>query len=75
MSGTEIVGEIPITEPDGTETVFQVGQMYVPGSLRVWIDGIFIAPENYSEIPDAAMFELFWAPDADERITVSYTAA
>jgi hypothetical protein len=41
----------------------------------VWVDGIHIPSSQIIETnPSAGLFNLSWAPDADEQIITSYTA-
>jgi hypothetical protein len=76
VAGTGIVGETPTPAPDGSTTLFELADGYVPGSLVIWVDGIHIPDGAYSETdPAAGLFELVWAPDADEAIVVNYRSA
>lgn len=68
-----ITGETPTPLPDGAETDFVLINPYKSGSLLVYVDGIAIPEGQVTETdPIAGEFTLGWAPDADERITVTY---
>ncbi len=47
---------------DGTSTVFNVGEAFTPGTLKVWVDGLLTQPA--SQIPATGQFTLD-APAAD----------
>lgn len=74
-SGSTVVDERPVPVADGSTTSFTVAGPYLPGTLRVFVDGIAIPSSLVTETdPVAGTFALAWAPDTDERISVLYVA-
>jgi hypothetical protein len=71
--GTTVTGETPSPTPTGTTVTFTLASAYLPGSLQVAVDGIPIPASEIAETdPVAGTFTLSWAPDSDEKITVTY---
>jgi len=64
--------EIPTPVPDGTTTVFTVANEYVPGTLRVYLDGLMqIKDVDYTET-SSTTFTMTTPPDSDEKLWVGY---
>jgi len=72
--GVQVTNEQASPPADGTTTAFTISTGYRPGSLRVSVDAIMIPVSEVTEVdPAAGTFTLSWAPDADERITCTYS--
>lgn len=70
-----VLHETPTPATDGSQTVFQVANVYVPGTLEVWLDGLpQIKTTDYTEEAVAAPtgFTMGTAPDSDEALRVKY---
>jgi hypothetical protein len=77
-SGQLVPWEAPQETPDGTTSTFTVSSAvngYVPGSLRVVVDGQPIVIGLTETDPTAGTFTLDFAPFSDESVRVSYIAA
>jgi hypothetical protein len=77
--GSTVTDETPTPAPDGSNATFALVDGYIPGSLLVSVDGIPIPASEVTETnppgvtPDwHGTFTLSWAPDADERVVVTY---
>lgn len=59
---------------NGTDT-YLVYDAYVPGSLRVWVDGLEQTPAVTESDPTTGEFTFSFTPDDTEQIVVSYQVA
>jgi len=74
-SGTGVSME-PTPAPDGAETTFSVTDAYIPGSLRVWMNGLLQRrTEEYTESPTTGEFTFTTAPLSGDELWVEYTSA
>jgi hypothetical protein len=65
--------QTPTPVPDGVTTTFTTPADFVPGTLRVIVDGINVTADVTSSTTNT--FTLSWAPDADSTIRVMYSGA
>jgi hypothetical protein len=60
---------------NGTDTYHVYADAYVPGSLRVWVDGLEQTATVTESDPTTGEFTLGFVPDDTEQIVVSYQVA
>ncbi len=64
-----------VANGDGTTMAWTTATAYVPGSLRVFVDGVNVTNAATETNPATGAFSLDFAPDTDETIRVSYSPA
>lgn len=73
--GQPILGETPSGDVDGVNATFTTLYPYVPGSLKVWVNGVEWTTDIATQDPATGSFTFTHAPKADSDILVNYQAA
>jgi hypothetical protein len=69
-SGLEIVGETPAGLVDGVNRAFQTAFRIRTGTLRVFLNGVRLAAEDYAADVNQVLFDS--APRAGDELTFDY---